>query len=935
MAAIRRGRPAPTPRAGRAVPAPTVARAPVLAPASPAALRAAAAVARVPKATPPSRGSGGALRALLLSALALPGMTGAARASPDDAVQAASARSQALPSLDEAPVPDESQELGIQYSQYREGARQLLGPGTTAIIPPSANSSVTGIATGIRQLPGMAPVKEEGEHVYLRLRLGDRSRIGFDHVEDLWSGASPLADLPAHMVTGASVSGQVGGYFNGRGQALFQTQYQANANPNLFSGAPQKDVYARDTQVSHAMGYASPEARRQTSIKYGYDWDDKSLDVGAGVSRESDFLSQFGNLSLRRDWNEKRTSVTTGLSYTRGDIHAQWDTDTFQRMAIDAYPGAFNQTAPAGVQIYHNVPSPIAAPVIGGSRRDLALTAGVTQVVNRDDLFSTGFGYTHTTGFLSNPWKGAYVLYPAMPEPAVASSYPGISYRVGGLELEHRPSLRNQFTWDTSYLHYFEGLGAAGQLHYGLFLDNWGIAAHTIDGEWRQGLGERWTATPRLRYYTQKAADFYAPYFFAASASILPQHHFSSDERLSGFGTLSPSITLTHEFSRGLRAELGWEYQRRSGAYKMGGGGDAAFADLHASSINVVVRGNLDSFAWPHWPALSGGSDAHAMHAGHRHDSDVPAGVMAAHMMDEPGAVMIGYTYEVDRTGATLYRGTGPVADPVARTNMWTNGMKMTMNMFDLMYAQNHWLNWMVTPQLVDSTMGMSMYEVVTGTMAYMDMSMRNFMANAGVGDTGIYALVRLWNQQGQHVHLTQGVSMPTGSVQERQVTGAVFPYDMQTGSGTWDYKPAVVYTGAAGDSLWGAQIEATLRHPGRNSAGYELGNGGDASAWAGYQFARWLSGTARFRYSVAGAIKGQFDKAVLPAPDYFTSDYVTGNYGGHFRDLGIGLSSSLGTGNYAHDRVGVEWLRPMHSNFTGLQAGRIGTLVLSARFGF
>lgn len=984
---------------------------------------------RSPPAQSNNANRSAALNALLLSALALPGMVGTAHASSDDVVKGTTAKVNTLPSLDDTARPDEDQEIGIQYSHYREGARNLIGPVTTGIIPASPGSTVTGTTTGIGNLQQMTPIVADGEHAYAKFRIGDRTRVGIDFVQDVWSGASPLATLPASMITGASTSAHVSGYFNAQGQPLYQSSYQANANPANPAGTPQHLVYTRDTKIGHSMGYASAETRKQTTLKYGYDWDDTSIDIGTGVSSEVDFLSKFANVAVRRDLNDKRTSVNLGLSYTNGYTHAEWNADGYHQMARDAWPGQFNDTVIAGTRLRNGQLGTFTAPLITGSRNDIALTGGVTQVVNKNDVVSTGFGYTNTTGFLTNPWKGANVFFPAGPDPAVLAAYPTISYGYGSLELEKRPSLRNQFTWDTSYLHYFDHQNAAGQLHYSLFVDSWGIIAHTVDGEWRQSLGNNWIVTPRLRYYTQSAANFYAPYFFASSIADLPNHNFSSDERLSAFGTLSPGISVSKKLSRGLKLEAGVEYSERSGSLKLGPGGDGSYADLHSYTFNLALRGSLDSSgtksdsslsmqhqhmnerddlpvgrmdgmssgsinnhtmpASEHGNALAGtmhsmhdmsgmdmssmshesnangsvsvhtaspvtmdgmsgmshdmsvdNSSAYTQHMTHHDHADAPAGVMNAHMMDEPGSVMLSYTFEQDRQGGTPTRGTQAVANSTASSGMWISDMTMNMHMVELMYAQNAWLNWMVMPQLVESTMNMSMYEIVGGgSMAGMIMPMRTFMSNGGIGDTTVTALIRLWDGAGQHLHLSQGISVPTGSVSKRQGgtdggNGTVYPYDMQTGSGTWDYKPSVTYTGASHQWNWGAQLGGTVRLQNHNSAGYSLGNEINLTAWGGYRITPWLNATVRELHSDKGAINGAFNSA-LPTSMYFTSDYTQANYGGHFDDLGLGLSFALGTGTYANDKLSFEWLKPIRTDFNGTQPNRVSSVFMSAKFLF
>jgi hypothetical protein len=69
----------------------------------------------------------------------------------------------------------------------------------------------------------------------------------------------------------------------------------------------------------HALSVASPETRKQGDFNLRYQWDEMEASVGGGISVENDYESCFGNLGLRKDFNQKQTSVNLGLSYTNSD----------------------------------------------------------------------------------------------------------------------------------------------------------------------------------------------------------------------------------------------------------------------------------------------------------------------------------------------------------------------------------------------------------------------------------------------------------------------------------------------------------------------------------------------------------------------------------------------------------------------------------------
>jgi len=119
------------------------------------------------------------------------------------------------------------------------------------------------------------------------------------------------------------------------------------------------------------------------------------------------------------------------------------------------------------------------------------------------------------------------------------------------------------------YRHAFDRPAAALHLDYRYAQDSWGVVAHTFDAAWYQRFGAGWQLVPGVRYYTQQAARFYAPFYAGG------EHDFqSSDFRLGTFGAFSASLNLRKRFGQ-------WEFsggvERYHGAtdYALGGS-DAA-----------------------------------------------------------------------------------------------------------------------------------------------------------------------------------------------------------------------------------------------------------------------------------------------------------------------------------------------------------------------
>ena len=384
----------------------------------------------------------------------------------------------------------------------------------------------------------------------------------------------------------------------------FKHFYQAVYDPsfNLVPG-PQND------QLTHVQSYASPETRNQGDFKLGYEWDEAALDVGGGISVENDYDSSFANLGGRFDFNQKQTTVNWGVSYTNSDTFATLDPDGLPYENTSQYD---NSTAvvefvepddgslPYPIVITTPVKPKVASgelestwtfdensgtlsrtAVLEGNRQDWGGQLGLAQVLNKDALVALDLGYIRSTGYLANPYKSVYAIGYDVQEPADAS---GLRLARSYTLLEIRPDERNLLNWHLGYDQFIEAFNAALHFDYHFAHDDWGIHAHTFEADWVQPLGAGWVITPRIRYYSQSAADFYTPFVTYITDGLNPDtaepiyieafpQYYSSDQRLSGFGALSGGLTVSKQFAKGVSLETGFEYYTHQGGLKLGGGG--------------------------------------------------------------------------------------------------------------------------------------------------------------------------------------------------------------------------------------------------------------------------------------------------------------------------------------------------------------------------
>ena len=183
--------------------------------------------------------------------------------------------------------------------------------------------------------------------------------------------------------------------------------------------------------------------------------------------------------------------------------------------------------------------------------------------------------------------------------------------------------------------------------------------------------------------------------------------------------------------------------------------------------------------------------------------------------------------------------------------------MTMEMHMLGAMYAPSDDPTLMLMVPLVNNEMDhtMQMNGGMDG-MGMMPMRSEFTTETDGVGDVKVGGLYRLNQTDHSTLILNMTLSLPTGSIDEKDVTGmsdgnkVQLPYSMQLGSGAYDLKPGLTYTNSQPTYSWGAQTTATLRLD-ENDNDYTVGDRIMMTAWYARPFANTLSWSLRVFMSI------------------------------------------------------------------------------------
>jgi Protein of unknown function (DUF3570) len=287
-----------------------------------------------------------------------------------------------------------------------------------------------------------------------------------------------------------------------------------------------------------------------------------------GASNMSDYRKAV-DLKVTRYF--PRSAVSLGTSYSKEHDY------TSKGLSLDARFSSEdnNRTWSVGAGIANDV---IDTTYSGGSvinqpKRTLELLAGVTQVLTPKDIAQINLTYARGKGYFTDPYKF----------------------------FDKRPDSRQSIVGLLRWNHYVEQFDASVRSSYRFYKDSFGVASHTVGAEWVQSAG-KWTVTPGVRYYTQRAANFYfdgvgdtAGNYDAAGSKAAAQGYasggqtFSADQRLSAFGALTFSVKVDYAITEKTNIDFKIERYKQKSNLRLGGKGSPYIDTFNAQFMQVGV----------------------------------------------------------------------------------------------------------------------------------------------------------------------------------------------------------------------------------------------------------------------------------------------------------------------------------------------------------
>ena len=272
-----------------------------------------------------------------------------------------------------------------------------------------------------------------------------------------------------------------------------------------------------------------------------------NIALGAANSRESDYVSNGWSVNALIDFNQKNTTLLTGVAGTKDDIKVFHQTERERKLTND-------------------------------------VIVGLTQLIDPQTSVVLNVTWGSQRGYLSDPYK--------LVQKSI-EIFPGVSLPL--TFAENRPAERDKWIALVGVNRAYREIHGAVDLSYRFYHDTYDTNSHTFDFGWFQEIGEKLVVRPGVRFYTQSAADFY--HYRLDGTSIVPVPgpprpegpFYSSDYRLSEMQTFNYGIKVVWNLNDRLQFDAAYErYDMR--------GTDQVTPQSAYCRANIVTLGA--KFAW-------------------------------------------------------------------------------------------------------------------------------------------------------------------------------------------------------------------------------------------------------------------------------------------------------------------------------------------------
>ncbi len=316
------------------------------------------------------------------------------------------------------------------------------------------------------------------------------------------------------------------------GISAYSSASSSNLNPwdspNTGNGSPwvaSSGASEGDVWVGGTFGYSHNSDNRDFiwsgHISFSTEFDYTSTGIGGSITKlfnEKNTELHLGAQAYIDFWNpaypyELRTYENTG-----GNLNSGF----FRNRTIYNQNGIAIDKSGNGGPIWNpeNYTS-----ISNKGRNSFSTTLNFSQILSKRAQFSLSLDLVYQQGWLSNPMQRVYFAdkdnyYIGNPEsiPIYTSPENKDVFQLAD-DIERLPDTRFKTPIGLRFNYYINEILTV-RSYYRYYFDDWGVTSHTASIEVPIKIGSKFTIYPSYRYYTQTAADYFAPF----------EEHLSTDE---------------------------------------------------------------------------------------------------------------------------------------------------------------------------------------------------------------------------------------------------------------------------------------------------------------------------------------------------------------------------------------------------------------------
>lgn len=316
------------------------------------------------------------------------------------------------------------------------------------------------------------------------------------------------------------------------------------ASPN---GASPTDVVQTFTSPSGNSVFLTPagetpldDAFKDLRIAMSGNWSKTinrvvSSNIGLALSHETDYDSYGLNSMFSFNTHQNNTTWQVGASISK---------DVSKPLGGIPIPLLF-VFPPSDNKSYNNFGDFEASD--SDSKNTFDINLGVTQILGKNTIGQVTFTYSDVDGYQTDPYK-------------IISFIDNDTGSTLFYITENRPDKRKKKGVFTTIKHHNK-LNHIINPSFRYYSDDWGIDSLTIEMKYRINLSNKNFIEPKIRYYDQTAADFYAH-----SLSFIDGLEIASaDYRLAEFKATTLGVKFGHELSNQSVFEARLEYYSQNG----------------------------------------------------------------------------------------------------------------------------------------------------------------------------------------------------------------------------------------------------------------------------------------------------------------------------------------------------------------------------------